>query len=297
LPDIGERQLLWVDVGAEGEERLGELGAVFGLAEDTVALLKEPSSTPRITAFPEYVHLTVSVLPDGSGEKPEPLDLVAGHNYVLTVHQGPVALLDDFDDRIRGDTHLGELDAASFLASLLHGHVTSYFRIAHEIEGTIDRIDARALHPRSQGDLLEELVRVRHRIARVRRSITPHREVLAALSGPEMTMIAESSSSQHYQALMARLERAIETVENTRQLLIGSFDIFMSRTAKRTNDTMKVLALAAIILLPASVLGGIMGMNFKVDLFENAANFYLVIGAMGLIGVGVLVVARLRGWI
>lgn len=213
------------------------------------------------------------------------------------MHDGPVDLLNDFDDRIRGDTHLGELDAPSFLAALLNGHITSYFRVADEIEGTIDRIDARALHPRSQGDLLEELVRVRQRIARVRRSITPHREVLAALSGPDMKMIAESDSSEHYQALVARLERAIETVENSRELLIGSFDIFMSRTAKRTNDTMKVLALASVILLPASVLAGIMGMNFKVDLFESADNFLFTLVGMGLIAVVVLVVARFRGWI
>ena len=98
LPDIGERQLLWVDVEAEDEDRLAELSELLGLTADTVDLLKSPSSTPRITAFPEYVQVTVAVLPDGSGEKPAPLDLVAGHNFVLTVHPGPVALLNDFDE-------------------------------------------------------------------------------------------------------------------------------------------------------------------------------------------------------
>jgi magnesium transporter len=43
----------------------------------------------------------------------------------------------------------------------------------------------------------------------------------------------------------------------------------MTRTAQRTNDTMRLLTLASVILLPSVVLAGVMGMNFKVGLFED----------------------------
>jgi Mg2+ and Co2+ transporter CorA len=45
------------------------------------------------------------------------------------------------------------------------------------------------------------------------------------------------------------------------------------------------------------VLGGIMGMNFKVGLFDSAWIFWVVIAAMLGIAVIVLSVARNRTWI
>jgi magnesium transporter len=60
---------------------------------------------------------------------------------------------------------------------------------------------------------------------------------------------------------------------------------------------MKVLTLVTVILLPATVLGGIMGMNFQVGLFDLAWVFWIVIAAMLGIAVVVLSFARARDWI
>ena len=60
---------------------------------------------------------------------------------------------------------------------------------------------------------------------------------------------------------------------------------------------MKVLTLVTVILLPSTVLAGIMGMNFQVGLFDLAWMFWVVIAAMLGIAVLVLSVARSRRWI
>jgi Mg2+ and Co2+ transporter CorA len=45
------------------------------------------------------------------------------------------------------------------------------------------------------------------------------------------------------------------------------------------------------------VLAGIMGMNFRVDFFENGTNFWVVVGVMAVFGVSLLAAARWRGWL
>jgi Mg2+ and Co2+ transporter CorA len=60
---------------------------------------------------------------------------------------------------------------------------------------------------------------------------------------------------------------------------------------------MKALTLLSGVLLPAVVLAGVMGMNFKLPFFEQPANFYVVIGAMVVFGAIVLGATRWRGWI
>ncbi len=71
----------------------------------------------------------------------------------------------------------------------------------------------------------------------------------------------------------------------------------MTQTAQRTNDVMRVLTIVNVILLPAVVLAGIMGMNFKVAFFENTNLFWIVIAAMVVIAAGSLVLARWRQWL
>jgi Mg2+ and Co2+ transporter CorA len=60
---------------------------------------------------------------------------------------------------------------------------------------------------------------------------------------------------------------------------------------------MKALTVVSAVFLPAVVLAGVMGMNFQIEFFDTAQNFYLVVGAMILFGILFLVFARSRSWI
>ena len=71
------------------------------------------------------------------------------------------------------------------------------------------------------------------------------------------------------------------------------------RTEHRTNEIMKVLTLASILLLPGALLAGVAGMNvnFGAQAFERSGVFWTVVVAIILIGLTTLTLARLRRWI
>ena len=89
----------------------------------------------------------------------------------------------------------------------------------------------------------------------------------------------------------------MDAIEGLRESLLGTFDIHMGRVSQRANDVMRTLTLLSAVLLPAVVLAGIMGMNFKLDFFDTTTNFWLVIGGMGVLALVILSVARWRGWL
>ena len=136
---------------------------------------------------------------------------------------------------------------------------------------------------------------MRRRIGLIRRTLAPHRVAFAALARPDMALHEELG--EPWPGLTDRLDRALDAVENLRDLLLGTFEIHMGRTAQDANDMMKVLTLLSAVLLPAVVLAGVMGMNFKLPFFDAAENFWIVIGAMVAFGVAILGVARWRGWL
>jgi len=255
-----------------------------------------------LTQYPEHIHLVlesmdVPAAPDDESIAPDrhEIGLAAGRNWVITVHEGPVAALERLDDLTHGETRLGALDAAEFLAAVVDEVLGGYLALAEVIEREIDRLDEQALRGRPRDDILARIVALRRRIGAIRRTLTPHRVAFSVLARPDMQLHDELGHP--WPGLTERLDRAIDAIENLRELLLGTYDIHMGRAAQDANEVMKRLTLLSAVLLPAVVLAGIMGMNFQLDFFDDARNFVLIIGAMIAFGVTLLAGARWRGWL
>ncbi|MDQ2941809.1 MAG: magnesium transporter CorA family protein [Chloroflexota bacterium] len=296
---LTDHQLLWADVMGDDERELRRTAELFSLEEQSLSNLLKPIGRPRLSVLSDYFEVNVVAL--GGDDRPVPLDLFAGANWVVTVHRDEITFLGDFRDQLAGDTELGRIEAPSFLAGLLDWQIGTYFESVDDLERSVDVLDERALSRSQDYDerfaVVTDLVRLRHRIGKLRRMLTPHRAVFAALARPDFEVIATSDSAAHFRAIADRLERAIDAVENARDLLIGSFDLYMTQTAQRTNDVMRILTIVNVVLLPAVVLAGIMGMNFNVGFFENANLFWVVLAVMVAIAAASLALARWRHWL
>ena len=149
----------------------------------------------------------------------------------------------------------------------------------------------------SKDDVLFRLVEMRREIGRLRRALTSHRETLLALARPELEAIASSKSAERFSSLRARLDEAVQAARDSRESVVGSFDVLIASTGQRTNDIMKVLTLASVLILPGTLLAGVMGMNFKLGLFRDPLYFWIVVAAMVAIALLTLAIARVRDWI
>lgn len=295
-----ERQLLWVDVAGDIDAGdLEALGKRFEFDAETRRELEDPVDRPHLAIHGSYFHLSAAAEPGSPSEVDASwLHLVAGENVVITRHGGGISLLDDIDARIKADTSLGAIVGAEFVATVLDEVVTSYFAAVDEIEDAIDEIDARSLNDDGRHQVLDDLVRLRRRIARLRRVLTSHRSLFSALSGPDMRQLVGADAAADLQPVSSRFESAVAAVEASRAALLGSFDVYMTRTAQRTNDVMKVLTIATVLLLPGSVIAGLLGMNVIVPLNkDDPMSFWLVLSGVAILAVVVIVAARWKRWI
>ena len=138
----------------------------------------------------------------------------------------------------------------------------------------LEDIDTTSMAPgdvESKDEVLGRLVEVRREIGRLRRALTSHREMLLALTRPELESIASSKSAERFASLRLRLDEAVQAARDSRESVVGSFDVLIASTSQRTNDIMKVLTLVSVMILPGTLLAGIMGMNFKLGLFGERA--------------------------
>lgn len=293
---IGDRHLLWVDLDARNEQDLATLAGALELEPRLAEQLREDTRRARLIRFPDRILITLGALEeDGDEVVRRELDVLVGRNLVVTVHDGPLTAIEEFEDQLRDESVLGELDAGAFMTALVDAVLTTYFREIDRIERDIEALDQVALKLQGADNFLSRVVALRHRIAVVRRALTPNRDALSPIVRPDFEV--HEDLVRAWPGTLERLERAIDGVDKARELLVGSFDIYLGRSAQRSNDVMKILTVLSAIALPAIVLAGIMGMNFQMPFFEQLDLFWAVIAAMGVFAIALVAFSRWRRWI
>jgi magnesium transporter len=301
LEKLDRKKLLWIALRDASEDELSEVREGLGLASAQARRLAEPTEQATVNDDGDHLYVTlVAVGGDPNAPALVPIECVLGPNWVLTAHRQKVEVLDEFVERAEGGGQVGQLDAPSFVAAISEWVIASYLRAFEAVEAELEELDAKIISEtprRDVSDDLTRLVELRQRIGRLRRALAPHREVVVSLEHAELDVVSTEDSAKRFGDLERRVTQALEAARDTKESTFGTFDLLVARIGQRTNDIMKVLTLGTVILLPATVLAGIMGMNFQVGLFGQAWLFWAVIGMMFVVAASVLYVARNREWI
>jgi magnesium transporter len=295
IASIGDDELLWVDVTGDDPEDVSILRDALGIDDEVVTSLGAELHRPEASVMTKAVQLVLLWFDDERLDEPIPVQIIAGDGWVITRHPEPLARLDLLREKITDQREIGSLRAVQFVVAILESHIDGFFAVSEHLERAVDQLDEEALS--ADRDLLGRLVAMRKRIARARRIAAAHADIYAEVNRPDFMPELEDRDNALLARAAERLERAIAAIAHVRELLIGTFDVHMTRTAQRTNDIMRILTWTSVVLLPAAVLAGIMGMNFQVWVFERAELFWVVIGFMIATAVATLLIARRKGWL
>ena len=292
-------KLLWVDIDRRTDDSADEVAKAFDLGKATRDRLASSDGRAVFHDYGRYIHVTTysPCEDDGSEGELVALECVVGENWVITAHDRSVEVLDEFAERVSGSGDTGSLDGPAFLATLLEWVLGAYSAAFERIEQRLEEFDVEAMRGRGTDDDIERLVTLRREVGGLRRALAAHRSALTALTHPELEALGNHASGERFQTLLQRFESTVQEARDARETIVGSFEVLIARTGHRTNQIMKVLTLTSVILLPGALLAGVMGMNFKVGLFDVAWVFYLVVALIVAIAPTTFGVAKLRNWI
>ncbi len=255
---------------------------------------------PKVEDYDEYLFIVVKMLlPQQNGDfASEQLSLVIGKNYLLTFQEGIKG--DVFAPiRERARTGKGKLRGlgVDYLAySLLDSIVDSYFSV---LEGFGERLivieEEIALHPKPR--VLVQLNEMKKQAIFLRKSVWPLREVISFLERDDTELIGENTRL-YLRDVHDHTVQVIETIETYRDLLSGMLDLYLSSLSNRTNEVMKFLTIVGTIFMPLTFIVGVYGMNFKnMPELEWHYGYYLVLGLMTAITMGMILYFRHRKWL
>jgi magnesium transporter len=289
--------LLWIDLHEGSEHDADQIADALELDDQTRACLADPNERACFEDRGRYLHITTYAPREDDAGELHAVECIVGENWVVTAHDRPIPVLADFASRVSGSGDTGSLDGPSFLAALLEWVLGSYSAAFERIEQRLEEFDVHAMRGEGADKDIEVLIDMRREVGKLRRALAAHRSALVALTHPELEALGDKGSGERFQSLYTRYESVLQEARDAREAIVGSFDVLIARGGHHTNQIMKVLTLASVILLPGALLAGVMGMNFKVGLFSHTALFWVVVGIIIAFAPLTIGFAKLRDWI
>ncbi|MEP4380494.1 MAG: zinc transporter ZntB [Alphaproteobacteria bacterium] len=229
----------------------------------------------------------------------DPEDMVAVRCWIepdriVTLRHVRLMAVNDIREMIaRGD---GPADQGEFLVRLTDRLIDRMGPVISEIDDTLDEIEETVQEDASQG-LRARLVRTRRSAIGLRRYLAPQRDAMSRLQAEKLTWLTDLNRA-FLREIADRTTRYVEDLEAARERAAAVQDEFNYQMSERMNRTMYVLTVVAAILLPPSLLTGLLGINVGgLPGVESPAAFWIVAAAILVLGVFEYVLLRKLKWI
>jgi magnesium transporter len=295
--------LLWVDCDSPSETDISLLTDALGLHHLTAEDLLEAGQRTKLERVGDQFHvaahdceLRVDTL------LTREIDIVFSEGWLLSVRHGddeggpPMPIEDAVHRFERSRTEHGSNDEGFLLWALLDVLVDRWFDVTDSVDDRLAENEELVFAEDANG-IPRELFDLRRSLVAFRRVTGPLREVVGALLRREAECIGEQAIV-HLQDVFDHVLRVLDLIESQRELLTGLLEGRLAVMSNQMNKVMKATSSWGAILIVATLIAGIYGMNFRH--MPELAWKYGYGGALGLmlvVTVGLYLVFKRRGWL
>jgi magnesium transporter len=256
--------LVWVEAVHPTPDELKTLGTEFGIHEVALEDLQvDEHQRPKVEHYQDQVVLVVYGALAGTDDRPTRLfevDMVAGHNYLLTFHGGAPIDPGPMVRRVKDRPELASEGAGYLLYVALDELVDTFFPTLDSIGDRVVAVEEALLA--GDLDIQAQVFAIRKELIAVRRVIGPMRDAMVVLLRRDLGIF--SREAQHYlQDVYDHLIRLSESVEDYQEVIAGTLDANATMASNRVNTVARNLAAYAAIFAVVTMISGVYGMNFQ----------------------------------
>jgi magnesium transporter len=253
-------QLVWVDVASPDENDLAVIQDEFSLHALAMEDVRERHQRPKLEHYPDHAFIVAY-----TAERKE-VNIFIGPTWLVTIREDEEPEDTSFMDgaRKRFDRTRPEHATVGFLLYvILDELIDGYFSRNDEVEDQLEELEDQIFSDEriDEKKIQQELFDVRRRLVIYRRLAMPTRDVLAALLRREVEWIDENAIT-HLQDVFDHVLRAIDMVDNHRELMGNAVEAHLAIISNQQNGVMKRMTSWGAILLGSTLVTGIYGMNF-----------------------------------
>jgi magnesium transporter len=145
---------------------------------------------------------------------------------------------------------------------------------------------------------VRDISNVKQEIINFRKVIRPQRPVLRDLEKVKQRYLATDLDLEiYFDDIVDAHERIWDMLENYKEVIDSLAETNESVISHRVNDILRVLTSISVIVLPLTLIASIWGMNSGVPGEQDLTAFWVIVGVMFMLLVGMVGYFRKRGWL
>lgn len=291
----------WLNLhGLQDAAAMHEIGARYALHPLVQEDILNTDQRPKVESYGEYLFVVARYLSydaDTLTMSADQVSLVLTRNAVLSFQEQSSGTFEPVRERLRSERGQIRKLGADYLAyALLDAIVDQYFVVLEQLSEQTEELEDALLDKPSAASLqtLHQLRRATHHL---RRAVWPLREVLNTLIRNEDGFF-QPGTGVYLRDVYDHTVHIVESIEALRDMQAGMLDIYLSSLSNRFNVELRALTIITTLFMPAALVAGIFGMNFKhMPWLELPHGFGMAMGVMGGIALVMISIFWHRNWL
>ncbi|MBC7827708.1 MAG: magnesium/cobalt transporter CorA [Chitinophagaceae bacterium] len=290
----------WINIDGLRKTDIETVCNRFGIHHLVIEDILSVGQRPKMDEIEDFLYGLLNMLYFNSTNntvEQEQISIVLGKNFVLSFQEDAHRdVFNSLRDKLKlNNSRLRQRGTDYLCYSMLDMIVDHYFVVMEKLGERIEVLEEEVIRY-SNNRSLARINQLRKELIVLKRNMAPVRDLINGFIRSESDLL-DDRTTKYFKDIYDHIVQANDLSENYRDMMMNLQDLYLSNLNRKTNEVMKVMAIVTCLLAPATVIGGIFGMNF--DIIPTAHNqwgFYTAVGVMLFIPLLMLFIFKRRGW-
>ncbi len=290
----------WINIDGLRKNDVEKICSIFDVHNLIVEDILSISQRPKMDEIEDVMFCLLNMLyynEHKNAVEHEQISIVLGENFVITFQEDASRdVFTSIREKLKFNNSKLRQSGADYLCySLVDMIVDHYFVVMEKIGDRIEVLEEEIIR-NSNTRSLARINNLRKELIVLKRNVIPVRDLVGGFMRSDNHLL-EEKTIKYFKDIYDHIMQAVDLAENYRDMMMSLQDLYISNVNLKMNEVMKVMAVVTCLLAPATVIGGIFGMNFDVIPYAHHSwGFYFAVGFMLLVPLWMVVIFKRRNW-
>ena len=296
--DTSDGRFVWIGLHEPDQPLLRTVQQRFGLHDLAIEDALRAHQRPKLEIYGDTLFIVVrtALLQDRKLRCGE-THIFAGRGHVVTVRHGSTTAYKEVRARCEGAPKMLAMGEGFVVYSIMDFIVDNYFPIIQEFESEVDSLEDAIFSRTSDRPNVERIYEVRHELLLLRRAVQPLQEMCNRMMRFDVPVI-DQAMHPYFRDIQDHVIRLVESIDHLRDLLAAAREAHLLLSSVEQNNIIKIFSVAAVVLMPPTLIASIYGMNFKsMPELEWPYGYFVALALMVMVGVLPYLFFKWKKWL
>lgn len=278
------KDIEWINIQHKSSDEMSFLKKGFNFSENDIEECLKETIHPAIFVRADYAYFEMlfpiynrktQLLENGE------INFFIKNNILITVHNNKLFQISDFFNSLENDEFLRSKffqgNPVILLCGIFDYLLNSYFPMLNHMEEDVVDLE-KTIFAGQEKFNTKSILKLRWNIVNFKRTIESHKNIIEHLISDGEHLFSVSRLKIYYNVLIDKLDDISKILDNQKESISALEQTNNSLVSFQLNDVMKVLAIMSVIMMPATFISQLFGMNSKIPFdSESGATFFIVL--------------------